>query len=87
MRTKLKGVAIGAGYFSQFQYEAWTRIPEVEITALCNSNAERAKGIIMRLSQITEEEAHKLIHKKSMDSCRSMKEIAESIILMDEFQK
>ncbi|WP_282135762.1 Gfo/Idh/MocA family protein [Seonamhaeicola maritimus] len=46
MQTKLKGVAIGAGYFSRFQYEAWTRIPEVEITALCNSNLERAKGIM-----------------------------------------
>ncbi|GAA4957979.1 Gfo/Idh/MocA family oxidoreductase [Algibacter aquimarinus] len=46
MKTKLKGVAIGAGYFSKFQYEAWTRIPEVEITALCNSNLERAKSIM-----------------------------------------
>lgn len=47
MKTnKLKGVAIGAGYFSRFQYEAWTRIPEVEITALCNSNKERAEVII-----------------------------------------
>ena len=46
MKTKLKGVAIGAGYFSKFQYEAWTRIPEVEITALCNSNLDRAKGIM-----------------------------------------
>ncbi|TWO32806.1 Gfo/Idh/MocA family oxidoreductase [Seonamhaeicola sediminis] len=46
MKSKLKGVAIGAGYFSKFQYEAWTRIPEVEITALCNSNLERARGIM-----------------------------------------
>ena len=46
MKSKLKGVAIGAGYFSRFQYEAWTRIPEVEITALCNSNLERAQGIM-----------------------------------------
>ncbi len=46
MQNKLKGVAIGAGYFSKFQYEAWSRIPEVEITALCNSNLERAKGIM-----------------------------------------
>ncbi|WP_298532830.1 Gfo/Idh/MocA family oxidoreductase [uncultured Algibacter sp.] len=46
MKTKLKGVAIGAGYFSRFQYEAWTRIPEVEITAICNSNLERAKSIM-----------------------------------------
>ena len=48
---------------------------------------ERAKGIVMRLSRSTEEEAHKVIHKKSMDSCKSMKEIAESIILMDELQR
>ncbi|PWH84416.1 gfo/Idh/MocA family oxidoreductase [Algibacter marinivivus] len=46
MNNKLKGVAIGAGYFSKFQYEAWTRIHEVKITALCNSNLERAKNIM-----------------------------------------
>ena len=45
---------------------------------------DRAKGILMRIKGLDEEAAHKLIHKKSMDSCKSMKEIAESIILMDE---
>ena len=48
---------------------------------------ERAKGILMRLSDLSEEAAHKLIHKKSMDSCKSMKDIAESVILMDDLQK
>ncbi len=48
---------------------------------------ERAKGILMRLRNLSEEAAYRLIHKKSMDSCRSMKDIAESIILMDELQK
>jgi signal transduction protein with GAF and PtsI domain len=48
---------------------------------------ERAKGILMRMNNLSEEAAHRLIHKKSMDSCRSMKDIAESIILMDELQK
>ena len=43
---KLKGVCIGAGYFSHFQYEAWNRIPEVEITAMCNSNRERAEYVM-----------------------------------------
>ncbi len=47
---------------------------------------ERAKGILMRMNNLSEEAAHRLIHKKSMDSSRSMKEIAESIILMDEFR-
>ncbi|MFY0628421.1 MAG: Gfo/Idh/MocA family oxidoreductase [Reichenbachiella sp.] len=36
MTKKYRGVAVGAGYFSQFQYEAWSRIPEVEIVAFCN---------------------------------------------------
>ncbi|TYA78742.1 Gfo/Idh/MocA family protein [Seonamhaeicola marinus] len=46
MQNKLRGVAIGAGYFSKFQYEAWSRIPEVQIVALCNSNLDRAKNIM-----------------------------------------
>ena len=43
--ARLRGVCIGAGYFSHFQYEAWNRIPEVEITAMCNRNAERARAV------------------------------------------
>lgn len=39
----MKGVCVGAGYFSRFQYEAWARIPEVEIVANCNRNVERAQ--------------------------------------------
>jgi predicted dehydrogenase len=43
---KLKGVGIGAGYFAPFQYEAWTRIPEVDIVALFNRTEERARPIM-----------------------------------------
>jgi len=42
---KLKGISIGAGYFSRFQYEAWTRIPEVEILAVANRNQEKAREV------------------------------------------
>lgn len=42
MKT-LKGVGIGAGYFSKFQYEAWSRIPGAKITAICNRMVEKAK--------------------------------------------
>jgi len=48
---------------------------------------ERAKGILMEMNGLSEKAAHRLIHKKSMDSCKSMKEIAESLILMDELNK
>lgn len=43
--NSFKAVAVGAGYFSYFQYEAWQRIPEVTVTAFCNRNADRARLI------------------------------------------
>jgi len=42
---KLKGVCIGAGYFSHFQYEAWQRIPEVGIVAFSNRDSAKAAEI------------------------------------------
>ncbi len=42
-RPPLRGVCVGAGYFSRFQYEAWTRIPEVEIVANVNRSLEGAE--------------------------------------------
>ncbi|HOX02719.1 MAG TPA: Gfo/Idh/MocA family oxidoreductase [Candidatus Paceibacterota bacterium] len=42
---KLRGVCIGAGYFSHFQYEAWRRIPEVDLVAFSNRNPDRARSI------------------------------------------
>jgi predicted dehydrogenase len=43
--TKLRGIGIGAGYFSQFHYEAWSRIAGVEITAVCDRDAARATAV------------------------------------------
>ena len=40
----LKGVCIGAGYFSDFHFEAWQRIPEIAITALCDLERPRAEA-------------------------------------------
>jgi predicted dehydrogenase len=47
MKT-LRGVCLGAGYFSHFQYEAWRRLPEVEIVALANRNVEKARATAAR---------------------------------------
>jgi predicted dehydrogenase len=41
-------VALGAGYFAPYQYEAWTRIPEVEIVAMYNRTAAKAAPILAR---------------------------------------
>jgi predicted dehydrogenase len=45
---KLRGVCLGAGYFSRFQYEAWARIPEVEIVALANRDVAKAREAATR---------------------------------------
>lgn len=41
---KLRGVVLGAGYFSRFHYEAWQRIPEVEIVAVANRSVDQARA-------------------------------------------
>ncbi len=40
----LKGVLIGAGYFAQFQAEAWKRIPAAEIVAVADSAPGKARA-------------------------------------------
>ena len=47
---------------------------------------EKAKGILMKKYSVTEDEAYKLLHKKSMDKRMSMKEIAAAIIISEEFK-
>jgi signal transduction protein with GAF and PtsI domain len=44
---------------------------------------ERAKGILMKHHGLSEEEAFKRIRKASMDSRKTMREIAEAILLTD----
>lgn len=45
MNRGLRGVAVGAGYFSRFHYDAWTRIPDVRLVALCNRDRPRAEAV------------------------------------------
>lgn len=46
---------------------------------------ERAKGILMKKRNLLEQEAYRAIQKESMDARKSLKEIAEAIILADKF--
>lgn len=48
---------------------------------------EKAKGIMMREQALSEEEAFKKIQKESMNLRKSMREIAEAIILIDNMKK
>lgn len=42
---------------------------------------EKAKGILMRSANLSEQEAHLRIQKQSMNSRRSLREVAEAIVL------
>ncbi len=44
---------------------------------------ERAKGVLMKRHSLDEEEAFKRIRKASMDSRKTMREVAEAILLTD----
>ncbi len=46
--TKLKGVAVGAGYFSQFHFEAWERLEDVEFAAICDLDLDKAESAAKR---------------------------------------
>ena len=48
---------------------------------------EKAKGILMKDFGVSEDQAYKLLHKKSMDKRMPMKEIAQAIIISSEFKK
>jgi signal transduction protein with GAF and PtsI domain len=48
---------------------------------------ERAKGYLMRAKKLTEEEAFKLIQRQSMDLRKSMREIAEAVLLAGELEE
>lgn len=47
---------------------------------------ERAKGILMKQQGLTEEEAFKRIRKASMDSRKTMRQIAEAILLTEKMR-
>lgn len=41
----LRGAVIGAGYFSQFHYDAWQRLPNVQIVSCCDLEKRRAQSV------------------------------------------
>ena len=48
---------------------------------------ERAKGILMREQAMSEADAFRKIQKQSMDLRKSMREIAEAIILIENMKR
>jgi GAF domain-containing protein len=48
---------------------------------------ERAKGVLMKELAIGEDDAYRKIHKKSMDLRKSMREVAEAIIMAADIRR
>jgi signal transduction protein with GAF and PtsI domain len=48
---------------------------------------ERARGVLMKEFGIPEDKAYNMIHRKSMDTCRPIRSIAEAIILASGLKK
>lgn len=48
--SRLRVAGVGAGYFSQFHYDAWTRMDDVELVGLCDLDAARASQAAARWS-------------------------------------
>ncbi len=44
MKAPLRLACIGTGYFAQFHIEAWTRIPEVQLVALCDQDQNKLQS-------------------------------------------
>lgn len=42
--ANLRGICVGAGYFSQFHYDAWRRVSGVDIVAICDHDLTKAQA-------------------------------------------
>jgi signal transduction protein with GAF and PtsI domain len=58
----------------------------IEDELMSRKLVERAKGILMKEQHLSEEEAFRRLQKKSMDLRKSMREIAEAVILANQIQ-
>jgi len=61
-----------------------TRVIQEELET--RKKVEKAKGILMRDEKLSEERAYTRIRKYSMDSRKTMREVADAIILADEIK-
>jgi predicted dehydrogenase len=48
--SKLRVATVGTGYFSRFQYSAWSRMPEVTLCGVCNRTLSTAEELAQQYS-------------------------------------
>lgn len=60
---------------------------EMEQALEARKVVEKAKGLLMKMNNLNEEEAYRLIQKQAMNLRKSLKEIAESVIIAYDIRK
>lgn len=76
-------IEIALSRFQEFRaIEA--KVKDLEETLATRKVVERAKGVLMEKYKLTEQEAFRRIQKLSMNNRKSMREVAEAILLTEE---
>ncbi len=76
-------IEIALSRFQEFKAME-TRVKDLEDHLSTRKVVEKAKGVLMTKHSISEQEAFRRIQKASMNNRKSMKEIAEAILLAEE---
>jgi response regulator NasT len=78
-------IEIALNRFQEFRAME-TRVKDLEDHLATRKVVERAKGVLMRKYDLNEQDAFRRIQKASMNNRKSMKEVAEAILLAEELQ-
>lgn len=78
-------IEIALSRFAEFR-EMESRVKDLEDHLATRKVVEKAKGVLMQKYGISEQEAFRRIQKASMNNRKSMKDVAEAILLAEELQ-
>jgi AmiR/NasT family two-component response regulator len=82
----LPAIEIALGRFSEFR-EIEKQITDLKDTLETRKLVERAKGVLMDTQGLKEQEAFRKIQQLSMNTRKSMREIAQAILLTAQIEK
>jgi len=78
-------IEIALSRFQEFR-SMESRVKDLEDHLATRKVIERAKGVLMEKYDLSEQDAFRRIQKTSMNNRKSMKEVAEAILLAEELQ-
>lgn len=78
-------IEIALSRFQEFRVME-TKVRDLEDLLATRKVVEKAKGVLMEKHNLSEQEAFRRIQKASMNNRKSMKEVAEAILLAEELE-